>query len=42
VAPAVRGGGLAGLADRKRPGLPPVFPAPGGTLDGIRPLGAAD
>jgi hypothetical protein len=39
VAPAVRGGGLA---DRKRPALPPVFPAPGGTLDGIRPLSAAD
>jgi hypothetical protein len=39
AAPAVLGGGLA---DRKRPGLPPVFPAPGGTLDGIRSLSAAD
>jgi len=26
----------------KRPGRPPEFPAPGGTLDGIRPLSAAD
>jgi hypothetical protein len=26
----------------KRPGLPPEFPAPGGTLDGIRPLSVAD
>jgi hypothetical protein len=26
----------------KRAGLPPEFPAPGGTLDGIRPLSVAD
>ena len=26
----------------KRPRLPPEFPAPGGTLDGIRQLSAAD
>lgn len=42
VTPAVRGEGLAELAGRKRPGLPPELPAPGGTLDGIRPLSAAD